>query len=236
MNVKEKFLKAIVLLMAAVTIFGTTSMMFSAAEIGDNVPTTTTKPTTTAAPTTAKPVESTTAKPVESTTADPNASTTAKPAETTTEKVTQKGDFEYTTLDAGQRPDRPTQAHTKAPTTAKPNAGKPATPAKPSSGKPSSNKKPVSNNGAPVITTVIDETLTGLDETTTSWFDMDEESTVPGFSFIDEDMDVDDEKDKDKDDKKDKDGIDFKKIIIIVVIVLAVAGAAVCLIILGKKQ
>ena len=55
---KEKFLKAIVLLMAAVTIFGTTSMMFSAVEIGDNVPTTTTKPTTTA-----KPVESTTAKP-----------------------------------------------------------------------------------------------------------------------------------------------------------------------------
>ena len=45
---KEKFLKAIVLVMAAVMVFGMTTMMFSAAEIGDNVPTTTAKPTRTA--------------------------------------------------------------------------------------------------------------------------------------------------------------------------------------------
>ncbi len=216
MNVKENFLKAIVLVMSAVMIFGATSMMFSAVEVGDNVPTTTAKPTTTAAPTTTKPT------------------TTAAP--TTTERTTQEGDIEYTTL---VRPDRPTTTAkpntTKAPTTARPaTTARPGTASRPGT----TSRNPGSVNTVPVVSTdAIDGTT--FDEYTTDYtFDYEDDTTKSGYTFIDEDLDEDedDEDEKDKKDKKDKSDFDFKKIIIIAVIVVAVVGAAVCLIILGKKQ
>ncbi len=206
---KEKLLKAIILVMAAVMVFGMTTMMFSAVEAGDNIPTTTAKPTTTEPPTTEKPADnSTTANSDNSTTANADTSTTAAP--TTTEPTT----VPIVTFDDKPTTAPPTQAPTKAPskTPSKTPTQKPATPTR----KPSS--------GTPVVATTLPEELSSEEFSTDYIFE--DPTTQYVWTFADETTEA----------EKDDDGVNVKKIIIIAVIVVAVVGAGVCLIILGKKQ
>ncbi len=207
---KEKLLKAIILVMAAVMVFGMTTMMFSAVEAGDNIPTTTAKPTTTETPTTEKPADnSTTANSDNSTTANADTSTTAAP--TTTEPTT----VPIVTFDDKPTTAPPTQAPTKAPS---------KNPSTNPTQKPSSNNKKPSGGSAGVVATTLPEELSSEEFTTDYIFE--DPTTQYVWTFADETTEA----------EKDDDGVNVKKIIIIAVIVVAVVGAGVCLIILGKKQ
>ncbi len=197
---KEKLLKAIVLLMAGVIVFGSTTLIFSAAEIPSEKPTT-------------------------STTASTEATEATEATEPSSESLTSGND------DASSEPASDDEDGSDVTITSFKDGPKPSSTSPTSSTKKASSTKKTSstkkNNAGSISTTVAEETTT--EEIT---FDY-ENATVYTFEQEEEETEAEKEKKSLKDFFKN---INFGTVAIVFVIIIAVIGAAVCLIILGKKR
>lgn len=215
---KEKLLKSIVLLMAGIIVFSSTTLMFSAVdstEAPDVTESTESVKTTESTAATESTVKESSSK------AEDSSSSSVKNDESST-PVTEKetpprehgsaldeedSDYGIVTFDDRSFANQKT---TKAPTKA---------PAKKTTKAPA--KKTTKRAPINALETTVEESSSDI------YLDELLETTAYVWTFAEEETEPEDNAKK---------SIDFKKIVIIAVIVLAVIGAGVCLIILGKKR